>query len=78
MTGGSYGSGSDAARHVPGRLFVGEGWSYWLPPTELEEYKQRLGQTDNSRRPMHRNALSANCHEARRPSQITSEIYCTR
>ena len=78
MTGGSYGSDRDAASDVPGELFGRDGRSYWLRPTELEEHKQRIGQTNDFDRPMHRNALSANCDEAHCHSQITSESYCTR
>ena len=77
MTGGSYGSDHDAASDVPGELFGGDDRSYWLWPTELEEHKQRAGQTNGFNRSMHRNALSANCDEAHLHSQITGESYCT-
>ena len=78
MTGGSYGSDTDAASDVPGELCGRDGRSYWLRPTELEEDKQRAGHTNDVDRPMHRNALSANCDEAHLHSQITGERYCTQ
>ena len=77
MTGGSYGSDRDAASDVPGKLFGRHGRSYWLRPAELEADKQGAGHENNSDRPMHRNALSANCDLAHPHSQITGESSCT-
>ncbi len=77
MTGGSYGSGKDAASDVPARLFGRDRRSYWLRPAELEEQKQRTGHTHDFDWAMHRNVVSANCDEAHLHSQITGESYCT-